>query len=54
MNKYNLKAIARAFAKGDEYAVNYTRTLAEYIKGSVKPIWVNIARLECLNHLKLW
>jgi hypothetical protein len=54
MTKYNMKKVAEAFAKGDQFAVNYTRTLAEYVRGSINEIWVNIARLECLNHLRLW
>ena len=54
MNKYNTKKVAEAFARGDQFAINYTSTLAQYVIGSIKETWVNIARLECLQHLKLW
>ena len=36
MNKYNTKKVAEAFARGDQFAINYTSTLAQYVRGSIK------------------
>ena len=54
MNKYNTKKVAEAFARGDQFAINYTSTLAQYVRGNITKIWVDIARLECFRHLRLW
>lgn len=36
MNKYNTKKVAEAFARGDQFAINYTSTLAQYVRGIIK------------------
>ena len=52
--KYRAKAVAKAYINGDAYAVEFHNTLRDYVNGKIKKIWVNIARLECYRHLRIW
>ena len=52
--KYRAKAVAKAYINGDAYAVEFHNTLRDYVNGKINKIWVNIARLECYRHLRIW
>ena len=54
MNYYVLKQIARAIVAGDALALEYKRCMREYTQGKLNVVWLNIARLELLKHLKLY
>jgi hypothetical protein len=52
--KHRLRAIARAYLKGDMYAVNYQQAMRDYVAGKGKQIMVNVALHDCLQHLNIW